>query len=84
MESKAAGKTLSPPGREVENKVPEAQPRRRISFRNAAPAPPAAENPASPSPEEGQAEMAEKQPLPDDEAPLPDARMEKGAEQQGQ
>ena len=84
MESKAAGKTLSPPGREVENKVPEAQPRRRISFRNAAPAAPGAENPASPSLDESQAEMAEKQPLPDDEVPLPDARMEKGAEQQGQ
>jgi len=84
MESKAAGRILSPPGGEVENKVPEAQPRRRISFRNAAPAAPGAENPANPSPEEGQAEMAEKQPLPDDEAPLPDARLEKGAEQQGQ
>jgi type II secretory pathway component PulC len=84
MESKAAGKAPSPPGREVENKVPEAQPRRRISFRNTAPAAPGAENPANPSLEEGPAEMAEKQPLPDDEAPLPDARMEKGAEQQGQ
>ena len=84
MESKAADKTLSPPGGEVENKVPEAQPRRRISFRNTAPAPPAVENPVSPSPDEGPAEMAEKQPSPDDEAPLPDARMEKGAEQQGQ
>ena len=84
MESKAAGKTLRPPGRDVENKVPEAQPRRRISFRNAAPAAPGAENPASPSPEERPAEMVENQPLPDDETPLPDAGMEKGAEQQGQ
>jgi len=84
MESKAAGKAPSPPGREVENKVPEAQPRRRISFRNTPPATPGAENPASPSLEEGQAEMAENQPLPDDETPLPDSGMEKGAEQQGQ
>jgi hypothetical protein len=84
MESKAAGNTMRPPGREVENKVPEAQPRRRISFRNAVPAAPVAERPASPSTEEGQAEMVENQPLPDDEAPSPDAKMEKGAEQQGQ
>jgi len=42
------------PREEIENKVPEAQPRRRISFRSAAPPPPAAGQPAQPAPEEGQ------------------------------
>ena len=70
----------------VENKVPEAQPRRRISFRNAAPPPqaPEVENPAKPAPEEGQPETADMPPLPNDEAPPLDSGQEKAAEQQGQ
>jgi len=41
------------PKEEIENKVPEAQPRRRISFRNAA-SQPTVEQPAQPPPEGGQ------------------------------
>jgi len=73
------------PGREIETKVPEAQPRRRISFRNAVPPPTPVDESAKPAPEEGQAETADRQPLPNDETPPPDAGKEKAAEeQQGQ
>ena len=72
------------PSREIENKVPEAQPRRRISFRNPGSAPPAAEKPGDPVPEDGQPEKAEGQPLSADETPLPDVTREGTAEQQGQ
>jgi len=57
------------PDEAIENKVPEAQPRRRISFRNAPP--PAAEQPA---PEENQS------PPPDGESPPPEPGGEKPAE----
>jgi len=62
----------SAPGGAVENKVPEAQPLRRISFRNAPP--PAAEQPAQPTPGED-----ESQP-PGGEPPPPDPGGEKQAE----
>jgi type II secretory pathway component PulC len=84
MATRAVDSAPSSPGADIENKVPEALPRRRISFRNTG-SPPEAENPPAPTPAEGQAEMAEPpQPLPDDEAPLPEAGEEQAAEQQGQ
>lgn len=70
------------PGREIENKVPEAKPRRRISFRNAVPPPSAVEEPAKPAPEEGQAETTDQQPLPNDETPPPEAGKDKAADEQ--
>jgi general secretion pathway protein C len=70
------------PAREIGNKVPEAQPRRRISFRNAGPQPPVAEEPARSAPAEGQ--PPEPAGVPDDEAPVPDEGREKAAEQQEQ
>ena len=73
------------PTREIGNKVPEAQPRRRISFRNAGPQPPAVEEPAKPAPaEEQQPEVPSGQNLPDDAAPVADEGKEKAAEQQEQ
>jgi len=73
------------PAREIETKVPEAQPRRRISFRNAGTAPPpVVENQANPASEESPPEAADKQPLPNDETPLPEAEKEKATDQQGQ
>jgi len=71
------------PAREIGNKVPEAQPRRRISFRNAGPQPPVAEEPVKPA-EEQSPEPAGGQALPDDEVPVPDEGKEKAAEQQEQ
>jgi hypothetical protein len=62
------------PGGEIENKVPEAQPRRRISFRNAPPPPPAAEQPVQTAP-------GESPPLPQNgEVPHPDQGGEKPVE----
>jgi hypothetical protein len=83
-EAKAAGKAPGGPAREVENKVPEAQPRRRISFRNAGSPPPSAENQAAPEAEMGQSEVAEEQPPANEEQPLPNASEERGTESQGQ
>jgi type II secretory pathway component PulC len=85
MESRVQERAPEIPGREIENKVPEAQPRRRISFRNTGTSPPAVESPVRLAPEEGQAETAERQPLPNDETPPSDPGMEKTTEgQQGQ
>lgn len=69
--------------REIGNRVPEAQPRRRISFRNARPQPPVAEEPVKPA-EEQSPEPAGGQALPDDEVPVPDEGKENAAEQQEQ
>lgn len=64
------------PAGAIENKVPEAQPRRRISFRNT-PAPlPAAEQPAPPVPEEAQPEA------PDGQPPAPDEGVPAGTEKE--
>lgn len=66
-----AQQQMEQPTEEVEHKVPQAMPRRRISFRNA-------EMPAMPdvseqqAPGEGPPEMNGQQPLPDDEPPPPD------------
>lgn len=67
----------------VEHKVPQAMPRRRISFRNA-------EMPVTPDvsvqqpSEEGPPETNNQQPLPDDGPPPPEGGQEQPAEQEGQ
>jgi len=74
------------PARDIGNKVPEALPRRRISFRNAGPQQPAVEEPVKSAPaEEGQQpEVPGGQNLPDDAAPVAEEGKEKSAEQQEQ
>ncbi len=74
MEPVPSPEAVAAPGGEIENKVPEAQPRRRISFRNAPPPPPAAEQPVQPAP-------GESPPLPQNgEVPHPDLGGEKPVE----
>ena len=71
------------PTEDIEHKVPQAMPRRRISFRNT-------EMPAMPdvseqqAPGEGPPEMNDLQPLPDDEPPAPDGGQGQPTEQGGQ
>jgi type II secretory pathway component PulC len=84
MDTRMPSMAPNVPSREVENKVPEAQPRRRISFRDPGSVTPATEKPVTPVPEDGQPEKVEVQPLPADETPLPDAKREGAAEHQGQ
>ncbi len=48
METKMPSMAPNAPSKEIENKVPEAQPRRRISFRDPGSAPPAAEKAGQP------------------------------------
>jgi type II secretory pathway component PulC len=84
METKMPSMAPNAPSMEIENKVPEAQPRRRISFRGPGSTPPPVEKTGNPMQEEGQPEKAEGQSLPADEMPLPDTKREGTAEQQGQ
>ena len=65
METRTPGVWLRmSPSREIENKVPEAQPRRRISFRNPGSAPPTAEKAGNPVPEEDSPKRSRGNPFP--------------------
>lgn len=74
-----------PPEREVMTKVPETQPRRRISFRNTQPSPRKMELQNQQQPQDPeQTEAMNKQPVPGEGAIPPEVEKEEKGEQQGQ
>jgi type II secretory pathway component PulC len=81
MTTGAVDRAPDSPGAELENKVPEAQPRRRVTFRNSGSTPPVNDQP----PEEEQVQTDETPPpRSDDEVPVRGAGEEQAAEQPGQ